>query len=119
VRSTKPACSTKSRSPYRAISRGPGQLLALREGGVPAGVNARVGRAKQTVDARIAKTAADMIVPFGCLEELLTIYDREFDRRGLDAAVCTPFPTGLHPNVIPRSMADVESARRRSCRSAR
>ena len=39
------------------------QLLALREA-VPAGVNARVGRAKQAIDARIAKTAADMIVPF-------------------------------------------------------
>jgi D-lactate dehydrogenase (cytochrome) len=88
-----------------------GQLLALREA-VPAGVNARVGRAKQTVDARIAKTAADMIVPFGCLEELLTIYDEEFDRRGLDAAVWGHISDGnLHPNVIPRSMADVESGK--------
>ena len=88
-----------------------GQLLALREA-VPAGVNARVGRAKQTVDARIAKTAADMIVPFGCLEELLTIYDREFDRRGLDAAVWGHISDGnLHPNVIPRSMVDVESGK--------
>jgi D-lactate dehydrogenase (cytochrome) len=88
-----------------------GQLLALREA-VPAGVNARVGRAKQTVDARIAKTAADMIVPFGCLEELLTIYDEEFDRRGLDAAVWGHVSDGnLHPNVIPRSMADVESGK--------
>jgi D-lactate dehydrogenase (cytochrome) len=87
------------------------QLLALREA-VPAGVNARVGRAKQTVDARIAKTAADMIVPFERLGELLKIYDDEFRRRGLDAAVWGHISDGnLHPNVIPRSMADVESGR--------
>ena len=88
-----------------------GQLLALREA-VPAGVNARVGRAKQTIDRRIAKTAADMIVPFERLEELLTIYDEEFARRGLDAAVWGHISDGnLHPNVIPRSMADVESGK--------
>ena len=79
---------------------------------MPAGVNARVGRAKQDVDPRIAKTAADMIVPFERLEELLTIYDEEFRRRGLDAAVWGHISDGnLHPNVIPRSMADVESGR--------
>jgi D-lactate dehydrogenase (cytochrome) len=87
------------------------QLLALREA-VPAGVNARVGRAKLTVDPRIAKTAADMIVPFERLGELLAIYDAEFRRRGLDAAVWGHISDGnLHPNVIPRSMADVESGR--------
>jgi D-lactate dehydrogenase (cytochrome) len=87
------------------------QLLALREA-VPAGVNARVGRAKRTVDARIAKTAADMIVPFERIGELLRIYDDEFRRRGLDAAVWGHISDGnLHPNVIPRSMADVDSGR--------
>jgi D-lactate dehydrogenase (cytochrome) len=87
------------------------QLLALREA-VPAGVNTRVGRAQQSVDARIAKTAADMIVPFDRLAELLKIYDDEFRRRGLDAAVWGHISDGnLHPNVIPRSMADVESGR--------
>ena len=84
------------------------QLLALREA-VPAGVNARVGRAKQ-VDARISKTAADMIVPFERLGELLAIYDEEFRVRGLDAAVWGHISDGnLHPNVIPRSMDEVES----------
>ena len=87
------------------------QLLALREA-VPAGVNARVGRAKQQVDARIAKTAADMIVPYERLDELLQIYDEEFHRRGLDAAVWGHISDGnLHPNVIPRSIADVESGK--------
>jgi len=86
------------------------QLLALREA-VPAGVNARVGRAKQ-VDARIAKTAADMIVPFERLGELLAIYDEEFHVRGLDAAVWGHISDGnLHPNVIPRSMDEVESGK--------
>jgi D-lactate dehydrogenase (cytochrome) len=85
------------------------QLIALREE-VPAAVNARVGRAKQTIDPRIAKTAADMIVPFESLDELLTMYDEEFRRRGLDAAVWGHISDGnLHPNVIPHSRADVES----------
>jgi D-lactate dehydrogenase (cytochrome) len=87
------------------------QLLALREA-VPTGVNARVGRAKQLVDPRIAKTAADMIVPFDRMEELLAMYDEAFRRRGLDAAVWGHISDGnLHPNVIPRSMADVEAGR--------
>jgi D-lactate dehydrogenase (cytochrome) len=87
------------------------QLLALREA-VPAGVNARVGRAKLNLDARIAKTAADMIVPFDRLEELMTLYDDEFHRRGLDGAVWGHISDGnLHPNVIPRSMADVDSGK--------
>ena len=87
------------------------QLLALREA-VPAGVNARVGRAKREIDPRIAKTAADMIVPVDRLDELMAIYDEEFRRRGLDAAVWGHISDGnLHPNVIPRSMADVEAGR--------
>src|SRR4029079_5022632 len=40
------------------------------------------------------------------------IYDAEFRRRGLDAAVWGHISDGnLHPNVIPRSIADVESGR--------
>ena len=87
------------------------QLLALREE-VPAAVNARVGRAKHDVDPRIAKTAADMIVPFESLETLMTVYDEEFERSGLDAAIWGHISDGnLHPNVIPRSFADVESGK--------
>jgi D-lactate dehydrogenase (cytochrome) len=87
------------------------QLLALREA-VPDGVNRRVGRAKQTVDDRIEKTAADMIVPFDRIEELLAFHDAEFARRGLDAAVWGHISDGnVHPNVIPRSLADVESGK--------
>ena len=86
------------------------QLLALREA-VPAGVNARVGRAR-AIDARIAKTAADMIVPFERLGELLAMYDAEFRARGLDAAVWGHISDGnLHPNVMPRSMSEMESGK--------
>jgi D-lactate dehydrogenase (cytochrome) len=87
------------------------QLLAVREA-VPSGVNRRVGRAKRTIDDRIEKTAADMIVPFDRCDELLAFYDTEFARRGLDAAVWGHISDGnVHPNVIPRSLADVASGK--------
>ena len=87
------------------------QLIAIREA-VPEAVNRRVGAAKSTVDARIEKTAADMIVPFDCLADLMALYDAEFARRGLDAAVWGHISDGnLHPNVIPKSFADVESGK--------
>jgi len=88
-----------------------GQLLAVREA-VPAGVNARVGRAKQQIDGSIAKTAADMIVPFDRFPELLDLYAREFAARGLDGAVWGHISDGnLHPNVIPRSVAEMTSGK--------
>jgi D-lactate dehydrogenase (cytochrome) len=87
------------------------QLLALREA-VPAGVNSRVGLAQATVDRRIEKTAADMIVPFERLDDLLGLYESAFSRRGLDVAIWGHVSDGnLHPNVIPASFADVESGR--------
>ncbi len=87
------------------------QLVAVREA-VPAAVNQRVGRAKQTIDPRIEKTAADMIVPFDRFAELLACYDAAFRRRGLDAAVWGHISDGnVHPNVIPRSLADVEAGK--------
>ena len=84
------------------------QLIALREA-VPAGVNQRVGRAQQTIDARIAKTAADMIVPFERFGEMMQIYRDGFGSRGLDYAVWGHISDGnVHPNVLPRSYEDVE-----------
>src|SRR5205823_8580148 len=75
-------------------------------------VNRRIGLAQHTADRRIEKTAADMIVPFERFEELLACYERGFARRGLDAAVWGHISDGnVHPNVIPRSFADVESGR--------
>ena len=84
------------------------QFIALREA-VPAGVNQRVGRAQREVDGRIAKTAADMIVPFDRFADMMAIYREGFAARGLDAAVWGHISDGnVHPNVLPRSYADVE-----------
>jgi D-lactate dehydrogenase (cytochrome) len=84
------------------------QLIAVREA-VPAGVNQRVGRAQQTIDPRIAKTAADMIVPFERFGEMMDIYREGFSARGLDYAIWGHISDGnVHPNVLPRSYADVE-----------
>lgn len=83
------------------------QLLALREA-APAGVNRRVGNAKRDIDPRIEKTAADMIVPFESLEEMIAIYRKGFASRGLDCAIWGHISDGnLHPNVLPRSFDDV------------
>jgi D-lactate dehydrogenase (cytochrome) len=87
------------------------QLLELREA-VPSAVNRRVGAAKAAVDARIEKTAADVIVPLDRLGELMAHFDEAFGRRGLDVAVWGHISDGnLHPNVIPRSFADIEAGR--------
>ena len=87
------------------------QFLALRES-APAGVNRRVGDARRQVDPRIDKTAADMIVPFDRFDEMMAIYRRGFERRGLDYAIWGHISDGnVHPNVIPRSYADVVSGR--------
>jgi D-lactate dehydrogenase (cytochrome) len=84
------------------------QLIAVRES-VPAGVNQRVGRAQHDIDSRIAKTAADMIVPFERFGEMMEIYRAGYASRGLDYAIWGHISDGnVHPNVIPRSIADVE-----------
>jgi D-lactate dehydrogenase (cytochrome) len=88
--------------------RGAARLFELREA-VPATVNQRVALAKAKVDPRIEKTAADMIVPFDRLADSLALYRATFERYGLDHAIWGHFSDGnLHPNVIPRSFADVE-----------
>lgn len=85
------------------------QLFALREA-VPAALNRRIGRVKQTVDAGIEKTAADMIVPFDRFDEMMSLYRRGFGKRGLDYAVWGHISDGnVHPNVVPRSMEDVRA----------
>jgi D-lactate dehydrogenase (cytochrome) len=87
------------------------QLIAIREA-VPAGVNRRVGIAKRDVDARIEKTAADMVVPVGRFGEMMEIYRRGFEARGLDYAIWGHVSDGnVHPNVIPRSHQDVVSGK--------
>jgi D-lactate dehydrogenase (cytochrome) len=84
-----------------------GELLAFREA-VPAAVNRLVGYAKRTIDARIEKTAADMVVPFHEFAAMMQVYRDGFSARGLDYAVWGHLSDGnVHPNVIPRSYEDV------------
>ncbi len=79
----------------------------LREA-VPAGVNRRVALAQQQIDARIYKTAADMVVPFEHFDEMMRVCRRLFAERHLDLAVWGHISDGnVHPNVIPRSADDV------------
>jgi D-lactate dehydrogenase (cytochrome) len=82
----------------------------LREA-VPAGVNRRVAQAKQK-DAAISKTAADMIVPFDRFAGMMAACRRIFAARDLDLAVWGHISDGnVHPNVIPRTLEDVERGR--------
>lgn len=87
------------------------QLVAIREA-VPSGVNQRVGRAQREIDSRIAKTAADMAVPFEQFAAMNAAYRHGFESRGLDYAIWGHISDGnVHPNLIPRSYDDVERAR--------
>ena len=82
-------------------------FLAAREA-VPSGVNRRIRQAKQSIDARIEKTAGDMIVPFDRSAEMMDVYRRGFDARGLDYAIWGHLSDGnVHPNVLARSYEDV------------
>ena len=87
------------------------ELLAIREA-VPAGVNQRIGLAKGTLDGRIEKTAADMVVPFDRFAEMMAIYREGFAARGLDYAIWGHISDGnVHPNVIARSFDDVTAGK--------
>jgi D-lactate dehydrogenase (cytochrome) len=87
------------------------QLLAFREA-APTGVNRRVGDAKRTVDARIDKTAGDMVVPFDRFNEMMQVYREGYTRRGLDYAIWGHVSDGnVHPNVIPKTYDDVLAGR--------
>jgi D-lactate dehydrogenase (cytochrome) len=87
--------------------RAAGRLFELREA-VPASVNALIAAAKGRVDPAIHKTAGDLIVPFDRLADSIELYRRALTTRGLDHAIWGHVSDGnLHPNVIPRSLADV------------
>ena len=88
--------------------RGMKRLLDLREA-VPASVNARIAATKARVHPGIHKTAGDMIVPFDRLADSIALYQRTFERYGLEYAIWGHVSDGnLHPNVVPRSLEDVE-----------
>lgn len=87
------------------------QLLALREA-VPMCVNHRVQAAQRAIDKGIHKVGGDMIVPFSELERMVGIYREAFTRRGLDHAIWGHVSDGnLHPNVIPKALADVTAGK--------
>jgi len=87
------------------------RLFELREA-VPAAVNARVGDAKARVHPEIQKVAGDFIVPDRSLDKALALYRGAFERRGLEYAIWGHISDGnLHPNLIPRSLDDVEQGR--------
>ena len=87
------------------------ELLALREA-VPMAVNHRVEAAKRSVDESIHKVAGDMIVPFDRFAEMMGMYRQAFESRGLDYAIWGHISDGnVHPNVIPRSLDDVEAGK--------
>jgi len=84
------------------------QFFAFREA-APEAVKHRVGVARQAAPG-VQKTAADMIVPFERFGEMLQVYREGFERRGLEYAIWGHVSDGnVHPNVIPRSVEDVQS----------
>ena len=86
-------------------------FLAVREA-VPEGVNRRVGDAARRLGPTVAKTAADMVVPFERFAESLDLFRGAFDTRGLDYAIWGHISDGnVHPNVIPRKVDDVARGR--------
>jgi D-lactate dehydrogenase (cytochrome) len=87
------------------------QFFDLREA-VPSAVKQRIGVAKETIDPAIEKTAADMVVPFERFADMLALYHQGYDRRGLDYAIWGHISDGnVHPNVIPRSRAEMNAGR--------
>jgi D-lactate dehydrogenase (cytochrome) len=85
------------------------QFFDFRES-APEAVKQRVALAKEQTGEDIQKTAADMIVSFDRFGEVMAIYRLGYERRGLPYAIWGHVSDGnIHPNVIPRTMADVEA----------
>ncbi|MGH9254402.1 MAG: FAD-binding oxidoreductase [Vicinamibacterales bacterium] len=91
--------------------RAAARLFELREA-VPAAINVLVAAAKVSVHPDIQKTAGDLIVPFDRLADSMALYRDCLERRSLDYAIWGHFSDGnLHPNVVPRSLDEVERGR--------
>jgi D-lactate dehydrogenase (cytochrome) len=87
------------------------QVYALREA-VPIGVNAHIQRRQRELHPGITKMAADMIVPFEHLETMMQIFRSGFESHGLDYATWGHISDGnMHPNLLPRTLEDIEAAR--------
>ena len=60
----------------------------------------------------IEKTAGDMVVPFSRLAESIALYRQAFESRGLEYAIWGHVSDGnLHPNLIPRTLEDMNRGR--------
>jgi D-lactate dehydrogenase (cytochrome) len=71
-----------------------------------------VGAAQAALDPGIQKTAGDFIVPVAAMDRALALYRDAFERRGLQYAIWGHISDGnLHPNLIPRSLDDVQKGR--------
>lgn len=91
--------------------RGAARLFALREA-VPSSLNALIAATKARLQQDVQKTAGDVIVPFDRLEESLALYRSTFERHGLEYAIWGHVSDGnMHPNVVPRSIDDVQRGR--------
>ncbi len=91
--------------------RGAARLFALREG-VPSSLNALIAATRARLQQDVEKTAGDVIVPFERLEESLALYRSTFERHGLEYAIWGHVSDGnMHPNVVPRSIDDVQRGR--------
>lgn len=87
------------------------QFLDFREA-VPAAVNGRVALAKRTASPNISKIAADVVVPYDRLGELLSASRHIFERDGLAYAIWGHISDGnVHPNVVARSEGEVATGR--------
>jgi D-lactate dehydrogenase (cytochrome) len=83
------------------------QILEVREA-VPVAVNHRVAAVQRGGQAKVRKMAADMIVPFSALPEMLAAYRHQLTESGLDHAIWGHVSDGnLHVNVLPRRDEDV------------
>ncbi len=93
----------------------PGELAraeALREfrEAVPKQVNEWLSR-QAAREPAVRKVGGDLIVPFEAVGEMLAIYHREFDSRGLGHAVWGHLSDGnLHPNALPADARQVAAA---------
>ena len=86
-------------------------MTAAREA-VPAGVNARVARARDVHGPLVRKTAADMIVPWHRFGDMMGACREAFESRGLDYAVWGHISDGnVHPNLLPRRAEDVDAGK--------
>jgi D-lactate dehydrogenase (cytochrome) len=83
-------------------------LTDLREA-VPLRVN-EILSARRSADPAVAKVGGDLIVPFDRLGEMIEVYRRGFESRGLDYAIWGHLSDGnLHPNAVIHDAAELKA----------